>query len=433
MAKAWDWLAYVAMLGSFTLECASGAQPAATPGAARIPPTFNRSIAPILFKHCAICHHPGDVAPFSLLTYQDAKPRAKQIALVTEKHYMPPWQAEPGYGNFSNNRRLAETEIRTIKEWVTAGAPEGLPQELPPVPQFVDGWQLGTPDLVLTMPRAFDVPADSPEIYRCFAIPAGLTSDRYVRAVEFRPGTPGVIHHAIVVQDLQRAGRRLEKTPGEGYACGGGFGFAMPGMFTMWTAGTVAHADPEGMATLLRKNSDLVVQLHLRPGKKARRAQATIGLYFAQKPPMRTPMDLSVTSYDVDIPAGERSHKVTAFSYVPVDVDAFSIFAHAHYLATGFKVTATLPSGDVKRLLLIKHWSFDWQENYWFASPLRLPAGTRLDIEVTYDNSGNNPRNPNSPPKRVTWGFLTTDEMCEVHVRGAPVDAKAHPMQDSGH
>jgi hypothetical protein len=116
-----------------------------------------------------------------------------------------------------------------------------------------------------------------------------------------------------------------------------------------------------------------------------------------------------------------------------VDVDAFSIFAHAHYLATGFKVTATLPSGDVKRLLLIKHWSFDWQENYWFASPLRLPAGTRLDIEVTYDNSGNNPRNPNSPPKRVTWGFLTTDEMCEVHVRGAPVDAKAHPMQDSGH
>ena len=385
-------------------------------------PTFNRDIAPMLFRHCAVCHHPGEVAPFSLLSYQDARSRARQIAGATKARVMPPWQPEPDYASFSNDRRLSEEEIRTIEAWAAGGAPEGLAKDLPAVPQFADGWQLGKPDLTLTMARAVEVPANSPETYRCFSLPTGLASDQYVRAVELRPGTPGGVHHAIVVEDPHQAGRRLETAPGDGYPCGGGFGFSMPGMLTMWTAGTVAHADPEGIATVVKKNSDLVVQLHLRPGTEDRRVQATIGLYFAKEPPRRSPLDLSITSYDVDIPAGAH-HKVTGFSYVPADVDAFSIFAHAHFLATGFRVTATLPDGEVKRLLLIKRWNFDWQENYWFASPLRLPAGPRLDMEVTYDNSPGNPRNPNSPPKRVTWGFLATDEMCEVHLRGAAVDA----------
>jgi mono/diheme cytochrome c family protein len=411
------WLAAIALMTAL---------PAARSAAS--PPTFNRDVAPLLFKHCAMCHHPGEVAPFPLLNYQDARGRATQIAQATGTRRMPPWQAEPGYGEYSNDRRLTEKEIRTIAEWAAGGAPEGQAKDLPPAPQFVDGWQLGKPDLILTMSRAIEVPANNSESYRCFVLPTSLTSDRYVRAVELRPGTSGVVHHAIVVQDPHRAGRRLEKSSGEGYACGGGFGFAMPGMLMMWTAGTVPHEDPEGIATILQKNSDLVVQLHLRPGKQDRRVQATIGLYFVTEPPRRTPLDLSVTSYDVDIPAGKSDHRVTAFSYVPTDVDAFSIFAHAHFLATGFKVTATLPDGQLKRLLRIRHWNFDWQENYWFASPLRLPAGTRLDMEVTYDNSEGNPRNPNSPPKRVTWGFLATDEMCEVHLRGAAVDAEARPM-----
>jgi mono/diheme cytochrome c family protein len=415
------------------LDYASGAQDTAQQDAARVPPTFTRVIAPLLFQHCAVCHHPGEVAPFPLLTYEDAKRHAKQIATATAKRYMPPWQPEPGYGSFSNDRRLTDAQIRIVQQWVAAGAPEGRPQDLPPVPQFADGWQLGPPNLVLAMPHAVEVPANSPETYRCFALQLGLPEDRYIKAVEFRPGPSGAVHHAIVVQDSRRAGRRLEKTTGEGYSCGGGFGFAMPGMLTMWTAGTVARADPEGVATLLRRNSDLVVQLHLRSGKDARMARPAIGLYFAEKPPARSPMDLSVTSYDVDVPAGERNHKVAGFAYVPLDMDALSIFAHAHYLATGFNVNVTLPTGEVKPLLLIRHWNFDWQENYWFASPLRLPAGARIDMEVTYDNSENNPRNPNSPPRRVTWGFLTTDEMCEVHVRGVPVDANAHPMPDGGH
>lgn len=425
MGKVGGCCAVIALLAAIAAQQPSSTLQARSSGS---PPTFNKDVAPLLFRHCAMCHHAGEAAPFPLLSYQDARIRAEQIARATESRHMPPWQPEPGYQDFSNDRRLTEAEIRTIAQWAAGGAPEGQTKDLPPVPQFPGGWQLGKPDLILTMPRAFEVRANDAESYRCFILPAGLTSDRYVRAVELRPGTGGVVHHAIVVQDPRRAGRRLEKSTGEGYPCGGGFGFAMPGMLTMWTAGTVAHADPEGIAAVLQKNSDLVVQLHLRPQKQDREVQAAIGLYFSQQPPLRTPLDLSVTSYDVDIPAGQRDHLVTAFSYVPTDVDAFSIFAHAHFLATGFKVTATLPGGEVKRLLLIRHWNFDWQENYWFASPLRLPAGTRLDMEVTYDNSASNPRNPNAPPKRVTWGFLATDEMCEVHLRGVAVEAGAHPM-----
>jgi hypothetical protein len=242
-----------------------------------------------------------------------------------------------------------------------------------------------------------------------------------------------VIHHAIVVQDVQHAGRRLEKVAGNGYSCGGGFGFAMAGMLTMWTAGTIAHADPPGIATILKKNSDLVVQLHLRSRKEAANARLRVGLYFSKTPPEHTPIDLSVSSYDIDIPAGQADIRVTSFAYVPLDVDAYSIFAHAHYLAKRFQVFATLPNGEIKPLLLIKNWNLDWQENYWFNSPLHLPQGTRLDFEVTYDNSARNLRNPNSPQRRVTLGFLTSDEMCEVHVRAVAVDSTAHFEMEGMH
>ncbi|MFN7995935.1 MAG: cytochrome c [Bryobacteraceae bacterium] len=386
-------------------------------------PTFNRDIAPVFFKRCAMCHHPGEVAPFSLLHYADARSRAKLIASAVESRRMPPWLPEPGYGDFSNDRRLTDAEIRMITAWAAAGAPKGDDRDLPPAPQFPDGWQLGKPDLTLTMAKAIDVPAGGKEMYQCFVLPVGAATDQYVRAVELRPGTAGAVHHAIVVQDPHRAGRRLEKAPGEGYACDGGFGFSMPGMLAMWTAGTVAHADPDGVAAVFRKNSDIVIQLHLRPAKQDRRVQATLGLYFAKEAPRRNPIDLAVTDYDIDIPPGKPDHTVTAFSYVPTDTDVFSIFAHAHFLAKAFRVTATLPEGEKKNLLLIRHWNFDWQENYWYAAPLRLPAGTRLDMEVVYNNSAGNPRNPNSPPQRVTWGFLGTDEMCEVHLRGAAVDS----------
>jgi hypothetical protein len=235
------------------------------------------------------------------------------------------------------------------------------------------------------------------------------------------------------VRDIHHAGRRLEHGPGEGYACDGGFGFAMPGMLSMWTAGTMAHADPPGVATKLKQGTDLVLQLHVRPRKTPARARMRIGLYFANEASKRMPIDISITSYDLDIPAGDPHYVVAAFSYVPVDVNGLSIFAHAHYLAKSFRVTATLPDQNSKPLLLINQWSFDWQENYWFESPVYLPQGTRIEVQVSYDNSSGNPRNPNSPPRRVTWGFFTTDEMCEVHIRAVPVEPNVHLAMEEMH
>lgn len=386
----------------------------------------------MLSARCAVCHHAGEIAPFSLLGYEDAKERARAIAVATAARYTSRWQPEPGYGVFANERRLSEQQIQTLQDWAAAGAPEGDARARPRAPAFIDGWQLGKPDLVLNMEKPYAVATNSPESYRCFVIPTGLSSDHYASAVELQPETPGVIHHAILVRDLHHAARHLEGKSGEGYPCGGGFGFAMPGMLTMWTAGTIAHADPAGVGTILKKGTDLVLQVHMRSRKDQAYARVRIGLYFSKKPPQRTPLDLSETSYDLDIPAGDANYEVSAFSYVLADVDAVSIFAHAHYLAKRFRVVATLPSLESKPLLLIDRWNFDWQENYWFASPVRLPQGARIDLQVVYDNSRGNWRNPNSPPRRVTWGFFTTDEMCEVHIRSIPVAANQDlPVEDA--
>jgi len=382
--------------------------------------SFNKDIAPIVFKHCAPCHHPGDVGPFPLLNYADVRKRAKLVSIVTERRIMPPWKPEPGYGEFQGVRRLTDAEIEAIKRWVDEGAIEGQPEDLPPTPVFTEGWRLGEPDLILKMTKPYDVPADSPEFYRCFVVPTGLSEDRFVVGFEDRPSNRRVVHHSILVQDHHQAGRRLESEPGGGYPCMGGFGFETGGYLGFWTAGMMPIHEPPGVATPLGKNSDLVIQIHFRPTGKPEQERSAIGLYFAKLPPARIPADVSVTSYDIDIPPGEKNYKVKSFSYVSADVEALSVFPHAHYLAKAVKATAILPDGSVKPLLWIKEWDFDWQEEYWYAHPVALPQATRLDMEFTYDNSAANPHNPNHPAARVTWGEKTTDEMAEIHFRLVP-------------
>jgi Flp pilus assembly protein TadD/mono/diheme cytochrome c family protein len=389
------------------------------------PATFNQDVAPIIFKHCASCHRPGEVAPFPLLSYEDIKKRAKLIGILTGRRYMPPWKPESGYGQFQGSRRLTDAEIGTIQQWVDGGAPEGRPGARPPLPQFREGWQLGQPDLVLQMAKPYTVPADSPEFYRCFVIPAKLPKDRYLAAFEVRPGNRKVVHHAIFVQDPRKAGRRLESEPGSGYPCSGGFGFPVSGTLGLWTAGILPRTEPEGVALGMKKDSDVVLQLHFRPSGKQEQELCAIGLYFAKQPPRRISRDISVNSYAIDVQPGEQNYKVRSFSYVPFDAEALSIFPHAHYLAREMKASATFPDGTVTPLLSIKDWDFDWQEEYWYAVPVRLPQGTRIDMEFTYDNSADNPRNPSRPPQRVTWGEQTTDEMAEVHLRIVPAKGLA--------
>jgi hypothetical protein len=357
------------------------------------------------------------VAPFPLLTFQDVKKRAELIGLVVEKRLMPPWKAEPGFGEFTGDRRLGEREIRTIEQWIKEGAPEGRAEDLPPKPQVTDGWRLGKPDLVLKMAKPYTVPAGGPEFYRCFPVPAGLAQDQYVVGLEYRPSNRRLIHHAIITQDLYHAGRLLEKEPGEGYPCSGGFGFPAQGIFSFWTPGTVPSREPQGVASLWKKGADLVVQGHFCPSGRVEQEQGSIGVYFAKTPPHKISRDFGVTTYDIDIPAGEANHKVTSFAYLLADSEVLSIFAHAHFLAKQVKATATLPSGHIQPLLWISNWDFRWQEQYWYKSPLLLPQGTRIDMEFTFDNSAGNPANPNHPLKRVTWGEKSTDEMAEIHLQ----------------
>jgi mono/diheme cytochrome c family protein len=381
-------------------------------------PTFTRDVAPVLYRHCAICHHPGEVAPFPLLTYQDAAKRAKLIATVTASRYMPPWQPEPGYGHFQGERRLPDADIATLRRWADAGAPQGDPAQLPPVPHFPEGWQLGTPDMTIRMPKPFSIAADGPDRYMCFVIPLHLAADMYVRALEFRPEARSVVHHALFLLDSGHIGRQF----GESYPCFGTPGFLPSGALGGWTPGTQPARMPDGLQLILRKGSDLVMQIHYHPTGKPERDQSALGLYFTDQPPTKWVADIALGSHQIDIPPGERAYKVRDHFTTPVDVEAVGIVPHAHYICKEMQGWAILPDGRKQWLIRIRDWNFDWQEQYRYATPVKLPADTRLEMEFTYDNSDANPRNPNHPARRVVWGPATTDEMAGLHVQVVPED-----------
>jgi hypothetical protein len=381
-------------------------------------PTFSHDVTPILYRDCASCHRPGGVAPFSLLTYQDARRRAGLIATVTAKRYMPPWlPAEP---RFQHERKLTEQQIVTLARWAESGAPEGNPSETPPPPRFTDGWQLGKPDLEGEMWGAFEVPAEGRDLYQCFVIPVPPALDRWVRALDVRPGNPKVVHHVLLFQDTTGTARKRDT--GSGYSCFGTPGFLPARGLGGWTPGSVPVRMPDGIPELLHGGADLVLQVHYHPLGKAETDRTRVGLYFTDRKPERRMMDIPLGSNHIDIPPGERAYKVTDHFTIPVDVDAIGINPHAHYICKEMSGYAVLPDGSRRTLIHIPDWNFDWQQLYTFASPIRLPAGTRIEMEFTYDNSARNPRNPNHPPQRVTWGPSTTDEMAGLHIEVAPVD-----------
>ncbi|MGH9666435.1 MAG: hypothetical protein ACRD9L_18570 [Bryobacteraceae bacterium] len=393
---------------------------AAPAGAARV--TFSRDIAPIVYRHCASCHRAGEVAPFPLTTYQDVEKRAKLIAAVTARRFMPPWKPVHGYGNFAGERRLTDAQIALIQKWAAEGAPEGDPEKLPPAPNFPAGWQLGKPDLVLTMARPFRVPADGDDLYQCFAIPTGLTRDRYVRAMEFQPSNRRVVHHSLLFTDTTGTARRKDSaTPEQGYPCFGTIGFFATSALGGFVPGTGPIVEPSGVAAVLHRGADLVAQIHFHPTGKPEEEQSSFGFYFTDKPPEKGLIDIPLTSRSIDIPSGDSHYVVTDHFTLPVDVDAVGIIPHAHYLCREMRGTAILPDGTKKWLIRINDWDFNWQEQYHYAAPVRLPADTEVKMEFIYDNSTANPRNPNSPPKRVRWGPGSTDEMAGLHIEVIPV------------
>jgi hypothetical protein len=382
-------------------------------------PTFNRDIAPILWKNCAGCHRPGEIGPFSLLTYRDAAKRADFLAEITESRRMPPWKPEPGFGSFHDEQRLTDEEIRRIADWAEAGAPEGDAKDLQPAPKFTEGWQLGTPDLVLKMPEPFGVPSAGRDIYRCFVIPIPIDSDWTVAAVEFRPGNRRVVHHALLFLDSLGAARARDAAdPGPGYGSFGAPGILPTGGLGGWAPGAIPRPLPDGIGRFLRKSSDLVLQVHYHPDGKPETDQSAVGIYFTRTPARKIMGGIAVRSRDINIPPGERRHHVAAQSDpLPADVHVIGITPHMHYIGKEMKVVAQVPDGRTIPLIWIKDWDFNWQGQYQYKSPVDLPKGSVIKLDAYYDNSEANPANPSKPPKRVRWGEQTTDEMCLLGVQ----------------
>jgi Flp pilus assembly protein TadD len=391
------------------------------------PVTFTKDIAPIVFQSCAPCHRPGEAAPFPLLTYEDVKRHATQIAAVTKRRYMPPWPPELGYGDFEGARRLSDGQIARITRWVESGAPEGNPADLPPEPRFPEGWRLGPPDLVVRISRAFNLPAGGGDVFRNFVAPIELSETRYVRAIELQPGNKRIVHHANVVLDRARSLRRREGEdgqpgfPGMDVITESGEGFEPDSHFLFWKPGSPALETPADMAWRLDPGDDLIVNLHLQPSGKPETVQPMLGLYFAKEAPRRFPMLLQL-EHDgaIDIPPGARDFSVTDQLTLPVDCDVLAIYPHAHYVGKRVEAWAIMPGGSRRWLIRIDDWNINWQAVYTYREPVRLPAGTTVHMRITYDNSAENPRNPHHPPKRVRAGDRSEDEMGHVWLQVLP-------------
>jgi len=387
--------------------------------------TFNRDIAPILFRNCAACHHSGGAGPFSLLTYQDAKQHGRQIAAVTRTRLMPPWLPEPGNLKFADELRLSDQEIATIQEWVQQGAVEGSLSDLPARPEFAEGWELGKPDLVLTARKPFVLPASGADQYWNFILPVPISQTRWLKSIEIRPGQKHLVHHANVLVDRAQASRGREKAPGSGF---GGMEirlesevFDPDSHFLFWKPGTIPYVEPDGMALRLDKGTDLVLNMHMQPSGKSEVILPSIGLYFTDQPATMYPMLLQIENdAALDIPPGEKNVVVSDTLTLPIDVDLLAIYPHAHYLGKDMLALAILPDGTSKTLIHIKQWDLNWQAVYRYAEPVFLPKGTVISMKYSYDNSEGNRANPNHPPQRVTAGNRASDEMAHLWLQVLP-------------
>jgi len=438
-------MALVVLAAACSRTTEQGAPPQQAPRAV----TFSRDIAPILFANCASCHRPiddqpgrlpsspelrptgretrpdGDEdpicvagAPFSVLDYGSVRRHAPEIASAVQRRAMPPWLPEPGHAAFAGERRLRDDQIALIATWVDSGAPEGNPAEAPAPPKTSSGWQLGTPDLVLTPAEPYVLRPGARDVFRNFVLPVPITTTRYVRAVEFRADRPQVLHHADLALDVTRVSRTLDRAD------------AGPGFATMdggqvqnvygWTPGKVPVMEPPDTAWTLEPGDDLVLLLHMIAGATSDAVRPSIGLYFSNTPPTRTPISVKLESQAIDIPAGDANYVVEDSYVLPVDVDAVSVYPHAHYLGKEMRGTATFPDGSQRDLLWIRQWDIRWQDRYRYQTPVSLPRGTRLSMRFTYDNSAANPRNPTRPPQHVRAGPRSIDEMAQLWLEVVP-------------
>jgi len=391
-------------------------------------PTFSKDVAPILYKNCTTCHRPGEFAPMSLLTYADARPWARSIHDHVTRGTMPPWHADAAYGRFANERRLTEVEKDTIVRWLAAGAPQGDPRDLPVAPRHADGWTIGQPDVILSMQEEYPIPASGTIPYSYFEVPTNFTEDKWVQAFELRPGDRSVVHHIILYTKSPRAGQggrvqpsdgRFEGSPQASVAVGARVlpndrpaprGLGLAGSILGYVPGTTSRVFAPGAAMRLVAGSTLVFQMHYTTTGKATADRTRIGLVFAKNAPKNEIRLEALSNANFQIPAGAAEYRVDAETTVKADVTLYSMLPHAHVRGIRWRYEATYPDGRTETILSVPKYDFNWQTDYIFAQPLRLPKGTKIHATAWYDNSRANRSNPD-PTADVRWGDQTWEEM----------------------
>ena len=392
--------------------------------------TFSKDIAPLIFNNCTECHRPNTAAPFNLMSFKDVFKRAKTILNVIEEKYMPPWHPVKGHGSFQDERGLSKEQIGLFSKWIDLGKPLGNESEIPSLPTYADGWELGEPDLIVKMPRGYQVKADGRDIYRNFTIPLALKEDKWIKAISIQPSARAVVHHCLYFYDTSGTGRKLDGIDGiPGFKDGK---IKKKVSLGGWAVGAESKKLPKDYSILLPKGADLILSTHFHPSGKPETEQTTIGLYFSDQPSSRQVTELQVPGFfgrlsGLNIPAGESNYLLKGTLTLPMDVEILTASAHMHYLGTSAKGWATLPNGEVKDLLYIDEWDFNWQGQYYYKTPLFLPKGTFIETEITYDNSENNPFNPFHPPRNVKWGLQSEDEMGSLIYNIIPHHEKDNP------
>ena len=388
--------------------------------------TYSRDVAPILNNNCVICHRPGQVGLFSLQTFNQAKAWSAEIKEYTTSRFMPPWKPVSNHGKYYNERRLTDEQVATLAKWHDVGAPMGDPEKTPPRREFADGWMLGKPDVVLKAKSGYVVSAKGPDEYRCYVIENPFDEDRWIEAVEVRPGNMRVVHHIIVYLDKNGRSRTKDaRDAGPGYRSNGaGPGFVPSGSLGGWAPGNMPRRLPDGVGRRLRKGELMVMETHYHKAGRSEKDEGHLfGLYFSKKPVKKMIRYQSIANFLFRIPAGAERHRVAWTWKVPKDLHALDVMPHMHLLGRQISMVAKFPDGRREDLVRIEDWDFNWQETYQFKKAVSLPRGTRVLLEAFYDNSEKNLSNPTIPPKAVKWGEETTDEMCIGFV-GYTVDAE---------
>lgn len=360
--------------------------------------TFSKDVAPIFYQKCSFCHRPGEIAPMSLLSYKEARPWAKSIREKIANGTMPPWHADFRYGSFKNDRRLSKTEAETIIDWVDDGAKEGDPADLPAAPHYAEGWQIGQPDVVLTMPREFDVPAEGTVNYQYFVVPTNFKEDKWIQAAEIRPGNRSVVHHVIV------------------YVIGSAFrdrvSFLSAGLegLVATAPGQDSMVLPDGVGRRLRSGTSLLLQVHYTTNGKPQKDRTSIGLIFSRKPVEKVARPATAVNVLFAIPPGESNYPVEGSYVFKEDSHIMNVMPHMHLRGKDVEYRLVYPDGTSRIILKVPKYDFRWQTRYEFTEPVAAPRGTRLECLAHFDNSAGNKWNPD-PTKTVRWGLQTWDEM----------------------